>query len=134
MVVLVQMVVLEGFMFMSNNTEEVYAFIKDGIVFNRAIFDNPSNELLELFKTEHGADAIVNTHNNYRAGIGATYDGIDFTLPCSYNGWVLENYEWVPPTPRPDDGKIYQWNNDTIQWDEIPLPERVLDDPDSIHE
>ena len=128
------MEVLEGFMFMSNNTEEVYAFIKNGVVVNSVIFNNPSDELLELFRVEHDVDVIVNSHNNHRAGIGATYDGIDFILPCPHNGWVLENYEWMPPIPYPSDNKRYQWNDDTIQWDEIVSPEGVLNDPDSIHE
>ena len=119
---------------MQNNTEEIYAFIKDGIVVNSVIFNNPSEELLAFFKAEHGVDDIVNSYNNPNAAIGASYDGVGFTMPCPHTGWVLQNYEWLPPQPYPSDGKPYRWNNDTIQWEEIFPPEGVLNGQDIIHE
>ena len=33
-------------------SEQIYAFIKDGIVTNVSVFDNPSEELLSHFKNE----------------------------------------------------------------------------------
>ena len=53
---------------------------------------------------------------NY-AGIGFTWDGTGFAPPQPYGSWSLdENYVWQPPTPRPDDGKLYEWDEDTTSW------------------
>ena len=56
-----------------------YAFIKNGKVVNIAVFDNPSNELLEHFKQEFELDEIVIATEN--AIPNGTYDGKQFYLP-----------------------------------------------------
>ena len=34
--------------------------------------------------------------------------------------WTLdENFEWQPPTPKPDDGKGYMWDEENTEWVEI---------------
>ncbi len=56
---------------------------------------------------------------NY-AGIGHTWDGTGFAEPQPYGSWSLdENYVWQPPTPGPDDGNAYFWDEDTLSWVEI---------------
>ena len=66
-------------------------------------------------------------NNNIRfnyAGIGYTYDAENdaFYEPQPYPSWTLdENFRWQPPTPMPDDGKLYEWNEDTQAWDEIEM-------------
>jgi hypothetical protein len=58
---------------------------------------------------------------NY-AGIGFMYDPINdwFYSPQPYSSWVLNsNAKWEAPTPRPNDGKDYQWNEETLAWVEI---------------
>jgi len=58
-------------------------------------------------------------HMNY-AGIGYTWDGTGFASPQPYPSWSLdENYVWRPPTPMPDDGNLYEWDEDTTSWVEI---------------
>ncbi len=63
-------------------------------------------------------------NNNFRkqfAGIGDTYDKVNdvFILPQPYESWSLDaNFDWQPPTAKPDDGKMYTWNEDTKSWDE----------------
>lgn len=61
-------------------------------------------------------------HKNY-AGIGYTFDGIGFAPPQIYASWSLneETYLWEPPTPMPEDGKLYEWNEDELKWVEIPV-------------
>lgn len=63
---------------------------------------------------------------NY-AGIGYTYDaGRDaFIPPKPYNSWTLDEDTclWNAPTPMPTDGKIYTWNEDTLSWNEVIIPE-----------
>tara|TARA_R110002051_G_scaffold40635_1_gene84509 strand:+ start:218 stop:583 length:366 start_codon:yes stop_codon:yes gene_type:complete len=59
---------------------------------------------------------------NY-AGIGYTYDEDKdaFIAPKPFNSWTLneETCQWEAPVVKPDDGKIYNWNEETQQWDLI---------------
>ena len=63
-------------------------------------------------------------NNNFRkqyAGKGYTYDKVNdvFILSKPYPSWTLDaSFDWQPPTPKPDDGKMYIWNEDTQVWDE----------------
>ena len=63
-------------------------------------------------------------NNNFRkhyAGIGYTYDKVNdvFIKPQSHASWTLDaSFDWQPPTPMPDDGKRYVWNEATTTWDE----------------
>jgi hypothetical protein len=56
---------------------------------------------------------------NY-AGIGYTYDRIRdaFIAPQPFHSWVLveETCQWTAPTVRPSDGKVYVWDEETINW------------------
>ena len=65
-------------------------------------------------------------NNNFRkryAGIGYTYnETLDaFIPPQPYSSWTLDNTtaDWIPPTPIPDDGQRYLWNEATQTWDVI---------------
>lgn len=55
------------------------------------------------------------------AGIGYTYDvTLDaFIPPQPYPSWTLDNAtaDWIPPTPMPNDGQRYVWNETTQSWD-----------------
>jgi hypothetical protein len=53
------------------------------------------------------------------AGVGYTYDPIDdaFISPKPFGSWVLDkNKKWEAPVPRPDDNKIYGWNEELMEW------------------
>ena len=57
------------------------------------------------------------------ATIGGTYDAtLDaFIYPQPYPSWVLdENAQWQAPVPKPDDGKLYVWDEATLSWVEVP--------------
>jgi hypothetical protein len=55
------------------------------------------------------------------AGIGYSYDQTRdaFIPPKPYASWTLNDTTclWEAPTDYPDDGKKYQWNETTKQWD-----------------
>lgn len=59
---------------------------------------------------------------NY-AGIGYTYDRTRnaFIPPKPYDSWTLneDSCLWEPPTPYPDDGKLYSWDETTTSWVEV---------------
>lgn len=56
------------------------------------------------------------------AGIGFTYDAeLDAFIPPPplYKRWVLnkERCLWEAPIPYPDDGRLYNWNDEDGTWD-----------------
>lgn len=55
------------------------------------------------------------------AGIGFIYNyELDaFIPPQPYPSWHLnqETFDWVPPTPFPDDGQPYNWNESQHVWE-----------------
>ncbi len=59
---------------------------------------------------------------NY-AGIGYYYDEIRdaFIPPKPFPSWTLneDTCLWESPIPYPNDGKMYQWNEETGNWEEI---------------
>jgi hypothetical protein len=59
---------------------------------------------------------------NY-AGIGYYYDSIRdaFIPPKPFPSWTLNEQSclWQSPIPYPNDGKIYQWNEEIGNWEEI---------------
>lgn len=61
---------------------------------------------------------------NY-AGIGFTYDSIRdaFVPEKSYESWVLNEFSclWEAPIAYPTDGKMYFWNEEIVNWEEIEL-------------
>ncbi len=61
----------------------------------------------------------ANFRKNY-AGIGYTYDsGRDaFVPPKPFASWTLDEdtARWQAPVAYPTDGKIYTWDEDTVNW------------------
>ena len=59
---------------------------------------------------------------NY-AGIGYTYDQANdvFYAPQPYASWVLNHstWTWEAPTPMPQDGNPYVWDEPTVAWKEV---------------
>ena len=76
-----------------------------------------------------------NTHGNQHpegrplrgnyAGIGFSYDAQNdvFIAPKPFNSWVLNesNWLWEAPVAMPDDGKVYNWDEETTNWKEVTL-------------
>ena len=64
----------------------------------------------------NGGDAL---RKNY-AGIGYTYDAARdaFYAPQPFSSWTLneDTCLWEAPTPMPDDGNRYTWNEETQAW------------------
>ena len=60
------------------------------------------------------------TFRKTMAGVGSLYNTLrDAFLGLKpYPSWVLNNetYTWEAPTPRPDDGKLYAWDDYTNNW------------------
>jgi len=65
-----------------------------------------------------------NIRKNF-AAIGYVYDetGDAFYAPQPYPSWKLDrrSFTWKPPVAKPTDGKLYEWNEDTITWNEFTI-------------
>lgn len=69
-------------------------------------------------------------NGNFRvryAGIGYTYDEQRdaFIPPKPFPSWTLDETtcDWIAPVPKPDNGAICLWNEDTQSWVETTIPE-----------
>ena len=84
------------------------------------------------YNTGAGVHQLGGTPVRYNyATVGGTYDPAAdaFYRPQPYPSWVLnEVYEWEPPTPKTNDG--YVWDEDTTSWVKpaIPYPSWVWSD------
>ncbi len=75
-----------------------------------------------VFPLEPSEDQSQALRGNF-AGIGYTYDAQNdvFIPPSPYKGWVLnkQNWTWEAPTPKPTDGKFYDWDEVAQSWKEL---------------
>ena len=71
---------------------------------------------------EPSEDQSKALRKNY-AGIGYTYDESRdaFISPKPFESWVLDENSccWKSPVNYPQDGKFYNWNEQTLSWDEL---------------
>ena len=97
-------------------------------VLNTGLFGDPSLWKQTSYNTRGGIhyDPITNEpddkpamRGNY-AGIGYIYDSeLDvFYPPKPFASWTLNSttYLWESPVPYPTDGKLYDWDEETINW------------------
>jgi hypothetical protein len=112
-----------------------YAEVLDGIVLRVLVVSNGVTTIDGVEDEQRGIDhldAILptdgswvqtsyngNQRHNY-AGVGYSWDGTGFATPEPYPSWTLDAaYQWQPPTPMPDDGEFYLWDEDTVSWVEV---------------
>ena len=110
-----------------------WAKIEDGIVVAVHVVEddfleaNPDRYTGKWVKTSYNTLGGVHTlggtplHKNF-AGIGYSFDGVGFAAPRPYPSWILNptTYFYESPTPIPEEGKDYEWSEDTLSWIEIP--------------
>ena len=76
------------------------------------------------YNTQGGVHTLGGTpfRKNY-AGIGYTYDSVRdaFIPPKPFNSWTLdeETCLWEAPVAYPSDGKLYTWDEENTQWNEV---------------
>ena len=105
------------------------------VVANQDISDENGNEVesigVAFCQNLFGGRWVQTSYNGkFRkryASIGSTYnEALDaFVLPQRYPSWVLDSQtaNWVAPIPKPNNGKVYDWNEDTLSWVEV-LPQQ----------
>jgi hypothetical protein len=120
-----------------------FAKVSNGIVtrvivaeadfFNNFVDDSPGQWIQTSYNTRGGVHYQPNTNEpsedqskalrkNY-AGIGYTYDSTRdaFIPPQPFNSWTLnkDTCLWDSPVAYPTDGKLYKWNEEILNWEEV---------------
>ena len=70
------------------------------------------------YNTHGGVHLLGGTPLRYNyAGAGSSWDGTGFAAPQPFASWTLDgDYLWQPPTAMPDDGTLYEWDEDSATW------------------
>jgi len=84
-----------------------------------------SEPLGQAFIASLGLEGVyrqTSFNNNFRktyAGPGFRYDADAdvFVAPQPFPSWSLDaDHDWQPPTPMPDEGGPWSWDEDTTSW------------------
>lgn len=103
------------------NGKVVQVIVAEPDFFDTFIDSSPGTWLQTSYNTFGNKHTQGGTplRGNY-AGIDYTYDHVNdvFYAPQPYPSWVLNKSTWLwePPIPRPDDGKLYIWDEETKSW------------------
>ena len=101
---------------------------QNNLVVRVLVTDNQApNEGYDWLVENLGGNWIKTSYNgkirkNF-AGIGFTYSQeLDaFIAPKPFDSWILDQQtcRWEAPTPYPDDGSIYLWNESELAWNPV---------------
>lgn len=104
---------------------------------NKEIIDENGNESeqkgIDFLSSRLGGRWIQTSYNGkfrkHFAGIGFTYDEVNdcfippYIVPKTnqpFPSWILkEDGSWCSPTPMPNDGKFYEWDEKNLIWFEV---------------
>jgi hypothetical protein len=102
-----------------------------GVQYLKSLVGNDTNWVKTSYNTKRGIhyNPVTNKPNenqskafrkNY-AQYGYTYDEQRdaFIPPKPYDSWILDEFSclWESPIPYPNDGSMYEWNEDNQSWD-----------------
>lgn len=105
-----------------------WAEIDENNIVTRVLVGNNSEpDEGEAFMNSLGGTWVKTSYNgtirkNY-AGIGYSYDSSRdaFIAPKPFDSWELDEdtCRWEAPVAYPTDGKMYVWNEDNTNWEEV---------------
>ena len=104
------------------NTLVTQVIVAEAEFFDTFVDSSPGEWIQTSYNTHGGVhlDGGTPLRKNY-AGVGFTYNKIldAFISPQPYPSWTLneETCLWNPPTAYPDDGLLYEWNEENLAWD-----------------
>ena len=92
-------------------------------VIDSGLFGNPSSWIQTSYNTHGGQHPEGRPLRKNYAGVGYTYDAQHdaFIPPKPFASWSLneDTCLWNAPTPYPQDGKRYNWDEETTSWVEV---------------
>ena len=102
-----------------DNGKENELTARTGDVYKQTSYNTRGGVHYDPITNETSVDQSKAFRKNY-AGIGYTYDSIRnaFIPPKPFASWVLNETtaNWEAPVPMPTNGKMYRWDEETIQW------------------
>lgn len=107
-----------------SNTLVTQVIVAEAEFFDTFVDSSPGEWIQTSYNTSGGVHSEGGTplRKNF-AGVGDTYDKSKdaFIAPKPYSSWVLDEdtCQWAAPTAIPDDGEMYNWNEDTTAWVEV---------------
>jgi hypothetical protein len=108
-----------------------YAFLDENNIVTEVIVGIDETELIEGLDTEtwygnfRGQTCKRTSYNSKirgtYAGIGYSYNSDEdiFITPQPYPSWIRLASFWQAPVAKPDDDKIYTWDEPTLNWLEL---------------
>lgn len=107
-----------------------FAKIKDGLVvevivaeqdvIDSGAFGAPEQWVQTSYNTRGGQHPEGRPLRKNYAGVGYIYDSVRdaFYPQAPFPSWILdeETCLWEPPIPKPDDGKMYRWDEASLTW------------------
>ena len=103
------------------NWEQQYNFIR-GQICKRTSYNTRGGIHYDPITNIPSLDQSKALRKNY-ASIGYTYDEVrDAFIPQKpYNSWILNEStcNWDAPVARPNDGNMYKWNEEILNWELI---------------
>lgn len=112
--VVTQVLVVTNDVIMDSNGQEQESL---GIEYLRNLFGNDTNWKQTSYNSKF---------RKQYAGIGYTYytDLDMFIEPKLFNSWILNNAtgNWEAPTPYPNDGNHYGWDEENLTWIQVTPP------------
>ena len=102
-----------------DNGKENELTARTGDVYKQTSYNTRGGVHYDPITNETSVDQSKAFRKNY-AGIGYTYDVSRdaFISPKPFVSWVLneDTCLWDAPVPMPTNGKMYRWDEETIQW------------------
>jgi hypothetical protein len=102
-----------------DNGKEAELSAQTGDVYKQTSYNTRGGIHYDPNTNTPSADQSKAMRKNY-AGIGYTYDYVRdaFIPPKPFPSWVLNEQTclWESPTPMPNDGKMYIWDENTQSW------------------
>lgn len=97
-----------------------WAVMKDGLVSNAIIAGDDMGPILSTLIPE-ADEFILATVETGPVQIGGDVLRGRFRAPQTYPSWIWDDgtWNWVSPTPYPEDGNTYVWDEDTPSWVDV---------------
>ena len=114
---------------------DVYAFIKDGVVINTLLFDNPETSILDHYTEMYSADTVLLVTGDAKKiiNVGCIYDAPRFVVRQPFPSWVLldiheqnldsnvSSKHWNAPVEPKPSLYLQEWSEEALAWIETPI-------------
>lgn len=88
------------------------AIIQNNTVINVIVCDS-----LDLAKFVTGINEVIDA-DKHKAYLGYIKINDVWCPPSPFPSWILDlnSRKWNPPIPQPEDGQLYDWDENSLSW------------------